>query len=704
MHTEHAINASDVPRPTGPGSPTPTGADPDSVPVLWQLQLSHYVEKVRWALDYKRVPTSAARCSRGCTAVKAKRLTGDTSTRRCSPSTGARSATRLESSPRSRSAGRSRRCIPRIEAQRRRALELEEFFDEELGPHIRRAFYHELLPHRSCWCRCSPTAGRARRGPCSGPDSPACVWPCGEIGHQRRVGRASRAKMVAAMDRLEREISTSGYLVGDSFTVADLTAAALFYAVARPPEFPYPMVADDDLPDSWREFLDSLAQRPGGQWVAEIYRRHRGQSAELTPGSGYGKRRRLSCVRPRPGQPRLWASPTRCSSLAVPRSVGRWMVLAGLLASVASGVSLASAPTCLAGRVSARGAQSSAPRGAARALVDAGAPGAIVLLTDGRRTRVAANGWASVQRRAPMRVDDRFHVGSVTKMFIATVVLQLVAEHRLRLSDTVEQWLPGQVPAGDVITLRELLEHRSGLANYTSSPDFFPPIFAGTIPPAHRWSPAELLALANAQPPAFAPGTQYGYSNTNYVVLGLIVEAATHQRIQTVLRRRILEPLHLRATYLPTATGIRGPHADGYLGFPSPAFPPAGANRADATGLSPTGAWTAGGLVSTAADLGRFLHALLSGELLPRPQLAAMKQLRPAPPLDGYGLGLAGVPSPCGRQLGHDGEYPGYDTHAWGSPDGRHIEIAAWNLYPSTSAPTDRAFGAVVRHTLCAAA
>jgi glutathione S-transferase len=92
----------------------------------------------------------------------------------------------------------------------------------------------------------------------------------------------SRAKMVAAIDRLEREISPSGYLVGDSFTVADLTAAALFYPMARPPQFPYAMVADDDLPDSWREFLDSLAQRPGGRWVTEMYRRHRGTSAELT--------------------------------------------------------------------------------------------------------------------------------------------------------------------------------------------------------------------------------------------------------------------------------------------------------------------------------------------------------------------------------------------------------------------------------------
>jgi glutathione S-transferase len=93
----------------------------------------------------------------------------------------------------------------------------------------------------------------------------------------------SRAKMVAAMDRLEREISPSGYLVGDSFTVADLTAAALFYPVPRPARFPYAMVADDDLPDSFRGFVNSLARRPGGQWLAQIYRRHRGASAELAP-------------------------------------------------------------------------------------------------------------------------------------------------------------------------------------------------------------------------------------------------------------------------------------------------------------------------------------------------------------------------------------------------------------------------------------
>ena len=254
------------------------------VPVLWQLQVSHYVEKVRWALDYKRVPHVRRTLLPGLHAAKAKRLTGDTSTAPVLTIDG-------------RSIGDSTPIIASIEerwpqpplypndaALRRRALELEQFFDEELGPHIRRAFYHELLPHPKLvvplFTHGRPAAIRAvlRAG-----------FPMLRVGMRRRfqispqAAADSRAKMVAAIDRLEREISPSGYLVGDSFTVADLTAAALLYAVARPPEFPYAMVADDDLPISLREFLDSLDQRPGGRWVAEIYRRHRGASAELTP-------------------------------------------------------------------------------------------------------------------------------------------------------------------------------------------------------------------------------------------------------------------------------------------------------------------------------------------------------------------------------------------------------------------------------------
>ena len=266
------------------GPDTPSDHPDPIVPVLWQVQVSHYVEKVRWALDYKRVPHIRRSLLPGLHAVKAKRLTGDTSTAPVLTING-------------RSTGDSSRIIALIEerwpqpplypkdpAQRRRAVELEEFFDEELGPHIRRAFYHELLPHPELvvplFTQGRPRAARAllRTG-----------FPILRVAMRRRfeisatAAANSRAKMVAAMDRLEREISPSGYLVGDRFTVADLTAAALFYPVPRPARFPYAMVADADLPDSFREFVDSLARRPGGQWVAQIYRQHRGASAELPP-------------------------------------------------------------------------------------------------------------------------------------------------------------------------------------------------------------------------------------------------------------------------------------------------------------------------------------------------------------------------------------------------------------------------------------
>jgi glutathione S-transferase len=258
---------------------------PDSVvPVLWQLQISHYVEKVRWALDYKRVPHIRRTLLPGLHVMKAKRLTGDTSTTPVLTIDG-------------RSIGDSTRIIAAVEerwpqpplypedpAQRHRALELEEFFDEELGPHIRRAFYNELLPHPE---RVVPlfTQGRplATRAVLRVGFPVLRVAMRGRFEISAEAAANSRAKVVAAMDRLEREISPSGYLVSDSLTVADLTAAALLYPVARPPEFPYAMVAEDDLPATWREFVDSLAQRPGGQWITEMYRRHRGATAELTP-------------------------------------------------------------------------------------------------------------------------------------------------------------------------------------------------------------------------------------------------------------------------------------------------------------------------------------------------------------------------------------------------------------------------------------
>jgi len=257
-------------------------SDGDRLPVLWQLQISHYNEKARWALDHKRIHHVRRSLLPGLHAIKARRLTGDTDT---TP------VLTLEG----RSIGDSTRIIaaleqrwpqpplyPQDEAQRRRALELEEFFDEELGPHIRRAAYHELLPRPG---DVVPLFTHGQRLPAR--VLIRAAFPLLRVGMRRKMdiyapaAEESRRKTVAAMDRLEEEIGPSGYLVGDSFSVADLTAAALFYPVARPPEFPYPSMTDP--PDSAREFLDPLAERPGGEWVTEMYRRHRTPSAEPGP-------------------------------------------------------------------------------------------------------------------------------------------------------------------------------------------------------------------------------------------------------------------------------------------------------------------------------------------------------------------------------------------------------------------------------------
>ena len=247
----------------------------DQLPVLWQLELSHYNEKVRWALDFKRIPHLRRSLLPGVHTAVARRLTG-----------GAVSTTPVLTLD-GRSIGDSTRIIEALEQrwpqpalypadpeQRARALQLEEFFDEQLGPHVRRAVYYVLLDH--------PEVVRPLF--MNGQRLPARLLLRGmfpvlkpvmrdRMRIQREPAEQSIELTIAAMDRLERELGSSNYLVGDSFTVADLTAAALLYPVVLPPQFPYPMVTE--VPPAGRDVIESLAARPAGRWVADIYARHR---------------------------------------------------------------------------------------------------------------------------------------------------------------------------------------------------------------------------------------------------------------------------------------------------------------------------------------------------------------------------------------------------------------------------------------------
>lgn len=308
-------------------------------------------------------------------------------------------------------------------------------------------------------------------------------------------------------------------------------------------------------------------------------------------------------------------------------------------------------------------------------VAEAGAPGVLLLVRDGSEIRSGVRGVADRDRARPVRAGDRFRVGSVTKTFVATVVLQLVGEGRVWLGDTVEEWLPGLVPGGRRITVRHLLSHRSGLFDYVEDPKVFAPY---AQEPAHAWDPRRLVEIAVAHPPPFPPGRRFAYSSTNYLLLGLIVEAATGTPLEQQLRERIFEPLGLRQTTFaprfvsgPYIHGHRAPSHQGVI-----TGPPVDTSRQAATWT-----WAAGAIVSSADDLRRFFATLLEGRLLPPGLLREMETLVPAGRLR-YGLGLAVFPTPCGDAWGHTGNVQGTVTVAWNRRDASRQIVLVVNTYP----------------------
>jgi D-alanyl-D-alanine carboxypeptidase len=220
------------------------------------------------------------------------------------------------------------------------------------------------------------------------------------------------------------------------------------------------------------------------------------------------------------------------------------------------------------------------------------------------------------------------------------------------------------------ITLRELLNHTSGLFDYTADQAFGAAIIAA---PGRQWEPRELLAVAFSHPPLFKPGTNWSYSNTNYIVLGLVIEAVTGKKLAEELQARIFAPLALGATSLPTGISIDGTFAHGYVSLAP------GSSLIDATPiLNPSYAWSAGGIVSNAADLGRFFSALFKGRLLPAAQLRQMKTGSRVAGI--YGLGLRITTTKCGRAFGHDGDFPGYRNIVWATPNGRRVAVVMINI------------------------
>lgn len=334
-------------------------------------------------------------------------------------------------------------------------------------------------------------------------------------------------------------------------------------------------------------------------------------------------------------------------------------------------------------------------------LASAGAPGVLAVVHGPSGTSVARAGVARLGSGRPIGPDDPFRVGSVTKTFVATIVLQLVAERRLSLDDTVGERLPGLLPRGGEITVRQLLGHTSGLADLGTGRNGEALLGRLLADRRHAFTPRELVASIARRPLSFRPGHGWSYSNAGYVVLGMMVEKVTGERLGTVVRERITGPLRLGRTRLASGAALPAGAVRGYLAPGNPFVPTPGHEPVDVSEVNPSWTWAAGGLVSTATDVSRFYRALLTGRLLPAQLLDEMTSVRPVAGREAYGLGLLRMNTSCGPAYGHDGEIFGYTTLALASRDARRSAVVLANVSTPESGVALTAMLELASRALC---
>ncbi|MCH7697549.1 MAG: beta-lactamase family protein [Chloroflexi bacterium] len=299
----------------------------------------------------------------------------------------------------------------------------------------------------------------------------------------------------------------------------------------------------------------------------------------------------------------------------------------------------------------------------------------LAVSTDGRGGWVGTAGVSDRDDASPVAPDALFRVGSITKTFVAVIILQLVEEGTLDLDDRVRDYVPSYA-AGDQVTIRQLLQHTSGLEDFQPLPEFEEAVIADLN---KRWRPIEVLEFVSPEP-QFEPGTAWSYSSTGYVALGMAMEAATGNSLSSEIRSRIIEPLSLGSTYLAG-------HEEGPEGLVRGYDDVLHVGTLFDLGSIPytaieTAAWAAGGIVSSAEDLARFAVALFGGELLTDAsldQMLTIVQLETEPPDWNYGLGLIQFPTDSGPVWGHDGAIPGFDSLFVYSPRQRVAVVALTN-------------------------
>jgi D-alanyl-D-alanine carboxypeptidase len=250
----------------------------------------------------------------------------------------------------------------------------------------------------------------------------------------------------------------------------------------------------------------------------------------------------------------------------------------------------------------------------------------------------------------PMTPDLSMRIGSETKTFTGTAVLQLVDAGKVKLDDPIGKYVKG-VPNGGAITVRELGEMRSGLLGYTANETWDEQFLSN---PHRSWSPQELLSNSFSQPPLFAPGAGFNYSNTNFILLGLLVEAVSGQTLSSYIAQNVLAPAHLDHTVFPTTAAFPKPHAQGYTGQTL------SGKLANATTWSPSWAWAAGAMISNLHDLRIWARTVATGALLAPATQRQRERFIPIPGLAParYGFALFNV----NGWIGHNGETPGYES------------------------------------------
>jgi D-alanyl-D-alanine carboxypeptidase len=313
-------------------------------------------------------------------------------------------------------------------------------------------------------------------------------------------------------------------------------------------------------------------------------------------------------------------------------------------------------------------------------------PGVSLKISGPKGNYVKTYGVSNRETSEPMGLDDHVRIASITKTFTATAVLRQVQRGRLKLSDKLGRWVKG-IPYGRQITVRQMLAMRSGIYDFTTNAAFGRRFGAN---PLLRWKPADVVRIIRANKPTFKPNAKTQYADSNYVLLGLILQQVTGRSAESVITRDVIRPAGLRDTSFPTTPNMPSPFSRGYYAGDDGDGP-----VRDYTRSNPKVAWTAGAMISTLDDIEKWGRELATGRLLSRSLQRQRLKLgtipNPGGPPVGYGLGILRF----GDWLGHDGAIFGYSSVTFYERSSGAQIVAAANLSSNFSTPTLDIFGTI---------